>query len=836
MSIIQQYSYPSQDILTIGWSGVSNDTLKYSNIDEGIYNVNLNDYLYKSGLVSEINGRHSIQFTTGALHVLPSSTFYNINVNASSSNILNTGNLWLERALLLDSNSGIIAQYEYKSAGEPTYSWGLTSDFSTKNVILSGFTTDSSYFGSTSCDIRLSGNFSATLPTVDNFKLSISAFEFLSSGVIGVDFSGIPLYISGPRAVADCLKVIDASGYPVNPDTPIQTWIHDQESYVENSTIWWKSVGSGVHTPNDQTYIKILIDSYEHPAGVSGTREATSWLTEVGGAVTPYSTVSIYAINSGTTTPVDGSYWKRVWNFDVNHSGFSPEILFERPTGYNFGRLKARIRAQMTGTDYVRLDNFKLYDNTRSIISQFSDSFTLDTSIQDYETGFINKNNLDFSPINNYLTFDVFSSNGTFASGQARFMEVDLYFEPNSIASPSFYFHAPTINNLNAGATTCFRMESIAGIEIPVTLSNVKLTSPTDITLITFDDLMPTVPVSSFQNFCTRSLNNTTNSGFIDRSYLTFTTAVPSGYNINDVLFSEIELCCSGLDPSSSDNIPLYISGPGEANPSGIPLYIYGNESSNSGISLFVEGYGTDNSGIPLYTVGHLTGNSGLPLYIYGHDTSSSGIPLYTAGHLSDNSGIPLYINGPIPTSSWMPLFLKAETIPNISNSTTLFTWSTTNSGLFSTIPLYVGGSGSASTSMPLYLLGQEHDDTSSNMPLFLKTIGNLDGSLTVESGVPLFLGNYWTSVNSGILLYIKTAEGTEGSVPVSSWMPLFIARDTESTANNISMYLKVSDVGSGVMPMIINGAYFINSGIPLVIPSVLTRSSGYIQLYSHGI
>lgn len=821
MSIIVNYQYPSQDKLVTTWSGVSNNTLKYTNIDEGISSVNLNDYLYKSGLVSEINGRHSLQFTTGALHVLPSSIFYNINVNASSSNILNTGDLFLERALLLDSNSGIIAQYEYKSAGEPTYSWGLTSDFSTKNVVLSGFTTDSSYFGSTSCDIRLSGNFSATLPTVDNFKLSISAFEFLSSGVIGVDFSGIPLYISGPRAVADCLKVIDASGYPVNPDTPIQTWINEQGSYVENSTIWWKSVGSGVHTPNDQTYIKILIDSYERPVGVSGTREATSWLTEVDATVTPYSTASIYAINSGTTTPVDGSYWKRVWNFDVNHSGFSPEILFERPTGYNFGRLKARIRAQMTGTDYVRLDNFKLYDNTRSIISQFSDSFTLDTSIQDYETGFINKNNLDFSPINNYLTFDVFSSNGTFASGQARFMEVDLYFEPNYIASPSFYFHAPTINNLNAGATTCFRMESVAGTEIPVTLSNVKLKSPTDITLITFDDLTPTVPVSSFQNFCTRSLNNTTNSGFIDRSYLTFTTAVPSGYNINDVLFSEIELCCSGLDPSSSGNIPLYISGPGEANPSGIPLYIYGNESSNSGISLFINGHSTNNSGVPLYVGGFLT--------------SSSGIPLYTYGHLSTNSGLPLYINGHGQSSGWMPLFLKAQTIPGASGSVPLSIWSTTNSGLFKTLPLYVGGSGSASTSMPLYLLGQHHYDTSANMPLFLKTIGNLDGSLTVESGVPLFLGNYWTSQNSGIPLYIQVASGTDGAVPVSSWMPLYIARDTESTANNISMYLKVSDVGSGVIPMYIHGAFTINSGIPLVIPSVLVRNSSTITLYNHG-
>ena len=171
-----QYNYPVSDIYVTEFSGFPNNTSKYSNVDEGVNTPTLTDYIWKSGLVSQINGRSNFQFGMGGLHVIPSSCFLNININASSSNVA-TGNLYIERVLLSDTTYGIpVASYEYKSAGEPIYTWGITSDYSTNTVILSGINT-STPFNNIYCDVRLSGNFSATDPSTDNFKISVSALE-----------------------------------------------------------------------------------------------------------------------------------------------------------------------------------------------------------------------------------------------------------------------------------------------------------------------------------------------------------------------------------------------------------------------------------------------------------------------------------------------------------------------------------------------------------------------------------------------------------------------------------------------------------------------------------
>ena len=907
---LQEYLYPTNDLLVTEFSGSPNNSSKYTNIDEGTVSFSDVDTIYLSGLVTQVNGRHSCQFYTGAAHVLPSSTldvpsvFLNMRINASSSNILDTGNLWLERALLLDSNSGVIARYNYKSVGEPTYSWPLSSVFSTNNIILSGVTTNSSFFENTRCDIRLSGNFTANIDATDNFKVSISAMEFLSSGVIGVDFSGMPLFIRGPGAVSDCLNVIDASGYQVSDLIPRDVWTKNPSNpttYVENDATWWMAVGSGVNSSksNDHSYVAVGASLQTIvPIGVSGRgEESASWNSNNGDPLFANTDIQIASISSSISYANDDSYFQEQ-PFDLDNTTPSPQILFKRPR-YNFNYVRVGMRVAKLYTD----NNPKI----RDLILKNSDGVTLATWPDDEividTTGFNNRystygnmhTGLDhMSLTNNYLTFSVYDvqTGLIIPSGIVRFAEIELHFDYNHIRSPNFYFHAPTINNTNGGASVCFRVANQNINTGFVTLSDITLKNPTNETLTTFNDLTFTPGLSySWQNFCTNSISNIASSSFIDRSYMYFTSTVASGYSLYDVLFSEIELCVIGIEPDASSCMTLYTTTPSSAGPSVMPLYTYGNEVSNSGFTLFEDGYGTNNSGMSLYEVGSIAVNSGmslyevgsiavnsgLSLYEYGFGSSNSGMSLYEGaatainsgmslyevgsiavnsgmslyeggatainsgmslyevGSIAVNSGMSLYEVGSIPISSLMPLFLKADTISSINSHTKLFTYSTTNSGIYKTLPIYIGGSGDTNTHMPLYLRGPLYADITSNMVLFLKGDGNLDGSTTISSGISMFLGNNWIYQNSGLNLYVKTQEGTMGAVPVSSWMPLFINRQTNSTADIISLYMKVSDIGIGNIPMIINGAYVVNSGVPLTISNVYAPNSSILPLYSRG-
>jgi len=695
MSVISQYIYPISDKLTVEWYGIPDNTNKWNNIKEGVITPNDADLITKSGLLSQVNLRSSFQFNTGNLHVLPSSALLNMRINCSGSDILDTGTVFLERALLLDSNSGVICSYEYKVAGEPVYSWGLSSDYNTNAIVLSGFTTDSKYFSNTSCDIRLSGVFTANSPTTDNFKLNVSAFEFVVSGTTGVEMSGIPLFISGPRPVGECFgpaSFVGGSGDSRDNFTGLA------------SGYWWNLVA-------------MLPGENFPPEGIS-------------------------AINSGVHNPVDTSF-----------------------TYYYFEH------------------------------------------ITDVETG-----------------------QGPMGS------DGDYY------SSPILKFNAPTMNNID-NVTACFRARHRIASYDPnfnhkYSVRDVHLTNGNGTTIARWNNYGD--PFNEFiihsgelTNYCMSGVPTSLSAFTATNNSLTFSVSYASGLN-PIVDFSEIEICVTGLDPVHSSFIPLYINGVGAAN-SGLDLYVAGHETSNSGIDLYISGPYPDNSGLSLYVLGHSIDNSGLPLYVAGHESSNSGIPLYIDGVFTANSGIPLFIKGPIPHDASMPLFVKQDPIPNIAKGMSLFTYSTTNSGLFNTFPLFVAGTGDLNTSMPLYLKGPDHSDISASMPLFLKTIGNLDGSLTVDSGIPLYLHNAWVSENSGIPLYISVQSGTEGAVPLNASMPLFIARDSEGYASMIPLYLKVADTTNSGLPLYTFGAYLENSGLSLVIPNVTDSETNSINLFTHG-
>lgn len=830
-----QYNYPISDLYVTEWSGSPNNTSKYTNIDEGVTSPTLTDTVWKSGLVSQINGRNSFQFGTGGLHVIPSSCFLNININASSSNVA-TGNLYLERALLLDSNSGVIASYEYKNAGEPTYSWSTSSSYSTNSVVLSGFGNSSSYFNSTSCDIRLSGNFSATSPSTDNFKLSVSALEFLSSGNIGVEYSGIPLYLKAPGPVIECLTITDTSGYPVGAN-PLHSWIDNNGNFVDNDTLWWRTVGSGTHTPDDNSYIHPLINDYEHPVGFSGLRETLfSWKNENNNNLLANSTFSIESINSGVTSPVDNSYFL-VQALAFNSGTIrSPQILFNKPASEpSYVSIDFRGRRVETYDTYT-IKNIKLKNSAGTVLTSFTSELIFgNTSIEQLSTerGYLNYSNI--SPTNNILEFDIDYSVTGFPpapSGSLRLYEIDMEAPVNMVGSPNFYFHKPTLSNIDGGSTVCFRVGNEAGRSFPVTLTNIEWRDNTS-NITNFSDIIITPPISSFTNFCTGPAYPSLSS-INDINFLRFQVSVPSGNNLNDVRFSEIEVCNTGLDPISSSYIPLYTYGVGASN-SGLDLYIQGYATQSSGLDLFINGPFTYSSGIPLYTAGLDVKSSGITLYTSASASISSGIPLFTNGIGFSSSGLSLYTQGPIPSNSYMPLFLKTDTIPSTFGSVPLYTYSTSGSGLFNKIPMFIQGTGDLNSYMPLFLKGQESDSTSSNMPLFLKTIGNLDGSMTVESGLPLFLGNYWSSQSSGIPLYVQVQSGTLGAIPTSASMPLFIARDSEATANFLPLTIKVADVKISGIPLYTFGAFLYNSGIPLVIPSTKDTTTKNIPLFTHG-
>jgi hypothetical protein len=808
-----QYNYPISDLYVTEWSGSPNNTSKYTNIDEGVTSPALTDYIWKSGLVSQINGRNSFQFGMGGLHVIPSSCFLNININVSSSNTA-TGNLYLERVLLSDISYGIpTAFYEYKSAGEPIYTWGISSDYSTNTVILSGLGNTSTPLNSLYCDIRLSGNFSATVPSTDNFKISVSALEFLSSGTISVEYSGMPLYLKAPGPVTECLTITDASGYPVGANA-INSWLDEVGDSVENDTSWWMAIKDGTHTPNDSTYIRPSIQGYQHPSGIGSLRaNSPSWTNENGSSLT------IQSINSGVSSPVDTSYFRTSAVAGIPGLQESPELLFRGPT--NLTSVGVQFRAQRYITDDTfTIKNVKLKNSAGTILHSYSDELTVGGELQNLAVTSQSSSSAEWSTDNNILIFDVYASPASLMlpSGNLRITEIDIVTTLEETTSPNLYFNRPTLSNIS-GSTACFRVRNESGSDFPVTLNNISWRDRDDNTVVNFPDVTFTPVISSYANFCTGPAYPLLSS-INDVNFLRFQMSVPSGNFLDDIHFSEIEVCNTGLDVVSS---------------SYIPLYTYGVGTSNSGLDLYVQGHGMSTSGVDLYIYGMASYSSGIPLYTSASETISSGIPLFINGIGFSNSGISLYTQGPIPSDSYMPLFLKTDTIPSTFGSIPLHINSTTNSGLFKTIPMFIQGTGDLSSYMPLFLKGQESDSTSSNMPLFLKTVGNLDGSMTVESGLPLFLGNYWSSQSSGIPLYVQVQSGTLGAIPTSASMPLFIARDSEATANFLPLTIKVADTQNSGIPLYTFGAFLYNSGIPLVIPSTKDTTTNNIPLFSHG-
>lgn len=291
----------------------------------------------------------------------------------------------------------------------------------------------------------------------------------------------------------------------------------------------------------------------------------------------------------------------------------------------------------------------------------------------------------------------------------------------------------------------------------------------------------------------------------------------PSGFTLSqlsiDVYYSSgdiVPLIMTGETPASSGTVDLYTIG---GISSGItPLYTYGYDSYNSGVNLYVNGAYLQTGYLDLYTIAIGSSTSTTDLYIVGGTYASSGIDLSISGIDSQNTTFPLYIyNNPVYGSG----------------SIDLYTFSSANSGLYSSVPLYMENALSPDSIIPLFI--DCHDPISNNASMNLY----LYNDNLVSSGVSLFVQNSYVLYSGSVPLYITTPSGTEGSVPYSGTMPLYLER-TEGTFHTIPLYIKTTEGYNNTVDLYINGITLASSGVNLYV-SGISSSNNTVKLFTRG-
>jgi hypothetical protein len=298
---------------------------------------------------------------------------------------------------------------------------------------------------------------------------------------------------------------------------------------------------------------------------------------------------------------------------------------------------------------------------------------------------------------------------------------------------------------------------------------------------------------------------------------------VGTGVDLSLVYLHGVEIEAVGYtyDIANTGALPLFIAG------TGVPI--------NSGISLYLQ-QNQELADIDLFTEGMIAESGLIPLFVEG-GTANNNVDLYLDAHLADASGIDLYVKGSIGDEYFesMPLYTKGPILHSGTQDITLFTWSTTNSGVFNNIPLYMkvreSGIGEPyNENMPLFTKGPAYGEYAEGMPLFTKNVIPQRGG-----NLPLFAGNYTQSGENSVNLYVSGGGTTEGALPYAEGMPLFMARNANSLDKKLDLYLRVNDSSFDSMDLYLNATYKSNDNLPLVLPNTESSGNREFNLYTHG-
>lgn len=332
---------------------------------------------------------------------------------------------------------------------------------------------------------------------------------------------------------------------------------------------------------------------------------------------------------------------------------------------------------------------------------------------------------------------------------------------------------------------------------------------------------------------------------------------------------------------SFTNNVDLYLQNDFEIDPSGTtPLYTVGSYKDNASLNMVIKGPELDgvNTYINLYTGGYswqsysgtqdlsISGEyfSSLPSGLW-YDSLSMVMPgsfkyntymnLYTRGlgpqdegdlensptlnlslmnFLESSGELDLNILGG-GYSAGMNVYLKTHDGLPYNSGIDLTVWGTTNSGLFGTFDIYMNGSNAPSGVMNLYTAGTPQTFTSnSNMNVFLKGIGNLDGSITKTADLDFTLYNAWqTAEQSGLDMMVLTRSGTEGAVPVSGNMNLYLAR-TEGISHQFPLVMIGPDSTTDMVDLYLNATPNYRDNVSLYISGVEVKND-LMRLYING-
>lgn len=181
--------------------------------------------------------------------------------------------------------------------------------------------------------------------------------------------------------------------------------------------------------------------------------------------------------------------------------------------------------------------------------------------------------------------------------------------------------------------------------------------------------------------------------------------------------------------------------------------------------------------------------------------------------------------------SGSFPLFLKVDSATSLTGVLPLFTFGTTQSGVFSALPLYVecasGAGNLISGVLPLWLKTASLAPVSGVLPLFVE-----GGTTTLSASLPLFLGAP-SGVTGTFPLFIRGSGTTAGGLPFTASLPLFLKRPE---TNYLSLFLRGPwEPASGILPLYTLGSSGITASMPIWISGhdVLGSSLG---LYTHGV
>jgi len=305
--------------------------------------------------------------------------------------------------------------------------------------------------------------------------------------------------------------------------------------------------------------------------------------------------------------------------------------------------------------------------------------------------------------------------------------------------------------------------------------------------------------------------------------------------DVRDPAFG-VAISASGQVLARIDQIQMKIwHTPSYAVNSGITLYITGVETSASGVSLFIPGMFPLHSGITLFTKGPIPNDSGIPLNIGpGLGSNPSGTPLFIWGNLSESSGTTLFIPSVANAQPSLNLFLQSNTTFSGTQPTPLFIFaSPSGTNAFERGSTLYIKAGDMEQGVNLFMKGDSQIPFSQRMNLF--TVG---GGHPQDDAISLFIGD--SGVVGSPTLYIAGESLFEGHNPFAlpggsigtGLLNMFIQQ--KGMEESVSLFIgnQTEDLAA---PLFITSANITNSGITLFAPGATVSGFASQSLYSHG-